>query len=211
MIVDVYQRVRLIVAGVGVAAILGSSARTAVAGGNVQLAIVFALLMLLTVAAISVVDQEEEPEPPRAFGAGGERWSMSDDEFESLVREVETARSEEPARMDDFDRLVIEAIDELPGWVQAELEANVSVIVATDGDDPANYGHADKPALLGLYVGNWLGADPRQGARIVLFKDTLIRLFEDPEELKREIAVTLRHEIAHHFGADEEAVRRLGL
>ncbi len=34
---------------------------------------------------------------------------------------------------------------------------------------------------------------------------------DDPDELRRQVKITVRHEMAHHFGADERRVRELGL
>jgi predicted Zn-dependent protease with MMP-like domain len=45
----------------------------------------------------------------------------------------------------------------------------------------------------------------------VIFRDQLTLAIHDPDELRHQVAITLRHEIAHHFGADEDRVRELGL
>jgi predicted Zn-dependent protease with MMP-like domain len=48
--------------------------------------------------------------------------------------------------------------------------------------------------------------------RIVIFRDTLLRDFgDDPDELRAQVTRTVRHELAHHLGADELGVRNLGL
>src|SRR5215217_848108 len=48
--------------------------------------------------------------------------------------------------------------------------------------------------------------------RIIIFRDTLLRDFgHDPDELRAQVTRTVRHELAHHLGADELGVRELGL
>ena len=77
-----------------------------------------------------------------------------------------------------------DAIDELPDFVKDELDRNVAVIVADDGASPERYGHPKLGELLGPYVG-WTASRPTEDARTILFRDTLTRSFEDPEELRR--------------------------
>ena len=49
-------------------------------------------------------------------------------------------------------------------------------------------------------------------ATLVIFRDTLLRDFgDDPDELRAQVTRTVRHELAHHLGADELGVRELGL
>ncbi len=46
----------------------------------------------------------------------------------------------------------------------------------------------------------------------VIIRDTLLRDFgHDAEELRAQVLRTVRHELAHHLGADELGVRDLGL
>ena len=73
----------------------------------------------------------------------------------------------------------------------------------------------DDPDLLGVYEGTpltergdgWAGALPD---RIILFRGPLGRMCADREELLDEIAVTVVHEVAHHFGIDDVTLHRLG-
>ncbi len=185
------------------------------------------LLILLGVGVVLsiviTVDEGEGEGEAEGFGGplwgqDGRRWSMSESEFESLVREVENsaaltdldaADSGEPEER-AFAAIVREAIEDLPAFVKAELARNVAVIVADDGASPQRYGHPNLGGLFGLYVG-WTASAPTEGARIILFRDTLTSTFDDPNELREQLAITLRHEIAHHLGADEKRVEELGL
>ena len=63
----------------------------------------------------------------------------------------------------------------------------------------------------GLYQGDTVARDDHSD-RIVIFRDTLLRDFgDDPDELRAQVTRTVRHELAHHLGADELGVRELGL
>jgi predicted Zn-dependent protease with MMP-like domain len=106
---------------------------------------------------------------------------------------------------DRFHRLVAEALDGLPGWVHDRLD-NVEVIVEED---------AGNPNLLGLYEGvpltnrahyTWALPD-----RITLFRRAIERVAgRDDEALRRLVADTVIHEVAHHFGISDERLRDLG-
>jgi predicted Zn-dependent protease with MMP-like domain len=106
-----------------------------------------------------------------------------------------------------FESLVADALDELPGWVQEAMD-NVAVVVE---DHPPD----DDPDLLGLYEGiaqtereDYAGALPD---RISLFRSTIeAEAGQDDEELRAQIAETVVHEIAHHFGISDERLEALG-
>jgi predicted Zn-dependent protease with MMP-like domain len=102
---------------------------------------------------------------------------------------------------DDFEALLRGAIDVLPLEFHRALE-HVAVIVSDGGRRRRAYG---------LYQGDTVARDFFHD-RIVIFRDTLLRDFgHDPELLKAQITRTLRHELAHHLGWDENGVRGLGL
>jgi predicted Zn-dependent protease with MMP-like domain len=143
---------------------------------------------------------------------------MTAAEFDALVHKVESSAATTDlegaaigeAEEREFAAIVRDAIEELPAFVKDELARNVAVIIAEDGALPERYGHAGIGGLFGLYVG-WTASVPNEGARIILFRDTLTRRFEDPDQLREQVVITLRHEIAHHFGADESRIEELGL
>ena len=63
----------------------------------------------------------------------------------------------------------------------------------------------------GLYQGDTAARDDVPD-RIIIFRDTLLRDFgHDPDLLRDQVTRTVRHELAHHLGADELGVRELGL
>jgi predicted Zn-dependent protease with MMP-like domain len=140
----------------------------------------------------------------------------SEEEFERLVVESERlARdgvSPEPDEIefmdldpyddDDFAELVRDAMDELPDILQRALERNVAVVISDGGRRMRAYG---------LYHGDGVARDEVPD-RIIIYRDTLRRDFgHDPELLREQVTRTVRHELAHHLGADELGVRDLGL
>jgi predicted Zn-dependent protease with MMP-like domain len=151
---------------------------------------------------------------------GGWRDPESEEDFERLVVRAELLAEEglwgdpddEQAYEDDEDRppinddgdfkaLVRSALDELPLEFHRALE-HVAIVVSDGGRRRRAYG---------LYQGDTVAQDYFHD-RIVIFKDTLLRDFgHDPELLKAQVRRTVRHELAHHLGWDENGVRGLGL
>lgn len=103
--------------------------------------------------------------------------------------------------LDEFEALVVDAIDRLPEEFQGLLE-RVAVVVSDLGTESHAYGH---------YFGDTIARDYVED-RIVIYRDTLERDFgHDRELLARQVERTLRHELAHHLGWDERGVGGLGL
>lgn len=101
----------------------------------------------------------------------------------------------------EFEKLVADAIDALPEQFQKVLES-VAVVVSDLGAEHHAYGH---------YFGDGVARE-RYEDRIVIYRDTLERDFgHDRELLARQVERTLRHELAHHLGWDEDGVGGLGL
>lgn len=105
----------------------------------------------------------------------------------------------------NFEDHVRAALDELPPDLASAL-TNVAVVV--EDENP------EDPDLFGLYHGVPL---PERGDMAGLPPDTIsiyrIPLedsFPDTKELREEIRVTVLHELAHHFGLDEDRLAELG-
>lgn len=105
-----------------------------------------------------------------------------------------------------FEELVVDALDSLPQWVIDQLE-NVEIIVE---ERPPR----GEPGLLGRYHGiplterrNYAGVLPDT---ITLYQWTIERVAgEDEERLKRVVAHTVEHEVAHFFGISDDRLREL--
>jgi predicted Zn-dependent protease with MMP-like domain len=116
--------------------------------------------------------------------------------------------------IDDFYELVEQALEGLPQELCALLE-NVAIVV----DDWPEYStplvsYDLGDTLYGLYEGvpltqrgaEYYGTLPD---KITIFRGTLERDFLG-NELEEQIRVTVVHEIAHHFGLDENRLEELG-
>ena len=105
-----------------------------------------------------------------------------------------------------FETLVADALDTIPPELTAEMD-NVVVLV----EDV----HADEPDLLGLYEGvaltertsDYGGVLPD---RITVYRLPILAMCSDEDEVVHEVAVTVVHEVAHHFGIDDDALHDLG-
>jgi predicted Zn-dependent protease with MMP-like domain len=106
-----------------------------------------------------------------------------------------------------FEKLVVDELDELPDEMVDGLENLVFVV-----EDRPEDGSLD---LLGEYQGVALTERGQYGFgelpdRIVLFREPLLAICDDLDQLKDEIHVTLVHEIAHFYGIDDDELHRLG-
>ena len=118
---------------------------------------------------------------------------------------------------DEFDALVQKSLRELPLEVRRHLDELPVLVeplppreVLTAGKPPLS------PDLLGLFVGRHLlersVADPaRTPGVIYLFRRNLLRSCADREELAREVRTTVRHEVGHLLGLDEDDLEQWGL
>ena len=105
-----------------------------------------------------------------------------------------------------FEELVSDALDLIPPRLAAALD-NVVVLVR-----PRN---PDDPDILGLYEGVALterdslyaGALPDT---ITIYRDALLDMCDSEAQVVDEVAITVIHEIAHHFGIDDERLHELG-
>ena len=108
---------------------------------------------------------------------------------------------------EEFEQLVVDELDLLPDEMIDGLE---NVVFVTE-DRPED-GTLD---LLGLYDGVDLTRRDNYGFgelpdRIILYREPLLAVARDLEELKDQIHVTLVHEIAHFYGIDDDELHDLG-
>ena len=111
-------------------------------------------------------------------------------------------------RMDPqrFDELVSDALDLIPPELAAAMD-NVVVLIEDR--------HPEDAELLGLYEGvalterdsDYFGSLPDA---ITIYRQALLDVCDSEDEVVQEVAITVIHEIAHHFGIDDERLHQLG-
>ena len=113
--------------------------------------------------------------------------------------------------IEQFEQLVKEGIDSIDKKFLSKLE-NVEIVIE---DDPTPFQmqklHLRGGFLFGLYEGIPQTKRQQYGQvlpdKITIFKNPIERFFANPEDIKRAVADTVWHELAHHFGMDERQVR----
>jgi len=105
-----------------------------------------------------------------------------------------------------FEELVSDALDAVPAELTRVMD-NVVVLVEDEAEGD--------PHLLGLYEGvaltergyDYGGVLPD---RIFVYRKPILAICESDEDVVNEVAITVVHEIAHHFGIQEERLHELG-
>ena len=105
-----------------------------------------------------------------------------------------------------FEELVGDALDLLPDEFAAAMD---NVVILVEDRDP------EQPSLLGLYHGialtertsNYGGVLPD---RITIYREAILDICDTEDDVVEEVAITVVHEIAHHFGIDDDRLHELG-
>jgi predicted Zn-dependent protease with MMP-like domain len=105
-----------------------------------------------------------------------------------------------------FEELVGDALDLIPAQFAAAMD-NVVVLVEDR--------HPENPTLLGLYHGvaltertsHYGGVLPD---RITIYREAILDICRDEQDVVEEVAITVVHEVAHHFGIDDARLHELG-
>ena len=108
--------------------------------------------------------------------------------------------------MDRFEQLVGDALDALPGQLASRMD-NVVVCVEES--------HPDEEDLLGLYEGIPLTERELYGAMelpdtVTVYRDPICAMSRDETEVVEQVRVTVIHEVAHHFGLEDDRLDELG-
>ena len=117
---------------------------------------------------------------------------------------------------EEFQALVVQALDDLPEFFQEKLQ-NVEVVVS-DWPTPAelkSVGLGAGHLLLGLYQG--IPLTRRTGGynlvlpdKITIFQGPIERICRTRQQIVDQVQHTVKHELAHHFGISDDRLRELG-
>ena len=121
-------------------------------------------------------------------------------------------------RLEDFERHVLSAYQQLPQWALDALDDGNIDIVVEDWPGPEAEGAFDPDhrhgTLLGLYVGVPLidryGGDPILPDCIYIYRRPILEVCDSYDTVVEEIRITLLHEIGHYLGLGEQDLERLG-
>lgn len=105
-----------------------------------------------------------------------------------------------------FEELVSDALDLLPPEFAKAMD-NVVVLVEEHNEE--------EPDILGLYHGialternsDYGGVLPD---RISIYRGPILAMCDSADEVVEEVAITVVHEVAHHFGIDDARLHELG-
>ena len=116
-----------------------------------------------------------------------------------------------------FEQLVIQAIESLPDELRDRME-NIDIVIA-DRPSPHQLEYSDREKgelLLGLYEG--VPLTDRSGFygmvapdKITIFQQAIESVCRSDTEIVGEIRRVVLHEIAHHFGIDDNRLEELGM
>jgi predicted Zn-dependent protease with MMP-like domain len=107
-----------------------------------------------------------------------------------------------------FEDLVSQALEEIPRELSMLID-NVAVFVEDDPPPSNRY-------LLGLYEGIPLTSrDSSYGLgvmpdRITIFRRPILAMCADERDVTDQVRITVVHEVAHHFGIDDDRLHELG-
>jgi len=115
---------------------------------------------------------------------------------------------------EQFERLVHKALSDIPPDIRLSIQ-NVDIVVdnVASMNQIAGTGIENEMELLGLYEGipitERYGYDMVLPDKITLFQKPIEAICDNQEQITEEISKTLIHEIAHHFGLDDNHLDQL--
>ncbi|MBD3426232.1 MAG: hypothetical protein GF409_03255 [Candidatus Omnitrophica bacterium] len=118
---------------------------------------------------------------------------------------------------ENFERLVIQALEELPSLFKDSLE-NVDVVIEEEptAEQARAVDTAHRRMVLGLYQGVPLHRRSHNYGmvmpdKISIFRKNIEKVCHTEEDIVDLVKHTVQHELAHHFGISDKRLRDLGI
>ena len=105
----------------------------------------------------------------------------------------------------EFEDLVAEALDLIPAEFTRAMD-NVVILVEDRHPTQNLYGLYHGVALTSR-TSNYSGHLPDT---ITIYREPILAHARDPEAAREQVATTVIHEVAHHFGIDDDRLDELG-
>ena len=119
-------------------------------------------------------------------------------------------------RRSRFRRLVERALDEIPDQLANRMD-NVVILLRNQptAEELESLGLGPRHTLLGLYVGQpltnrgWYGETLPD--RIMIYQQPIESVCHSEDEVVEQVRETVLHEVAHHFGIDDDRLDEIGI
>jgi predicted Zn-dependent protease with MMP-like domain len=106
-----------------------------------------------------------------------------------------------------FEAHVATALDTIPPELAALMD---NCVILVEDDPPADV----QPDTLGLYSGTPLTERGQSYTglpdTVQIFRRPILAVCDTEEDVVEQVRITVVHEIAHHFGIDDQRLRELG-
>jgi len=114
---------------------------------------------------------------------------------------------------DEFEKVVGDALKEIPPKYREVLDKNRISVLAREKPPAPVLKKYKGGTVFGIFIGVPYGRffnTTTEPTRIELYQSSFESVYKDPGQMKRQILITVVHEIAHYFGFSESEIRKLG-
>ena len=113
----------------------------------------------------------------------------------------------------EFEKFVDDCLKEIPENFLEVLKKNqIKVLAREKAPSPVKERYKGSTVFgifIGVPLGHFYNMSP-EPTRIELYQESFESSFQDKNQMKRQILITVVHEIAHYFGFSEAEIRKLG-
>jgi len=163
-----------------------------------------------------------EPDAPHALyhlGLVLERLDRAEESERALTQANSLAPEQyplpTPIELARFETAAREALEDLPRSIHEYVDG-IPILIEDFPSHELIDGENVSPQILGIFIGvarTQAGVTDQPGDvdRIILFKRNLEKVCRDEAQLIEQIQITVKHEVGHYLGLDEDDLERLGL